>query len=1023
MIAFGPYKDEETVDFTELGEHRLFVVSGSTGSGKTTIFDAICFALYGQASGDDRSDSRMLRSHFADDDIHTSVEFRFELKGRVYQVFRQLPHVKAGNKSETGERHELYEVVGDRLVPLTDRQSKRPVDEKLLQLIGLTREQFSQIVMLPQGEFRKFLVSDTDNKEKILRNIFKTGRFKIVETELDVRRRAARQELDERLKVRAVFIHSLLPLIGGREASPLKAVLEQEHHNVHQVLSGLEEELAVIGADTARQSAELEAESEALKRIAEQVNQARMLEERFRELAEASARLETLEGQAGAFDAKRRECEAAKQAKQLRVYDEHHESLRQEVDGLRSALQTARREAAAAGEALMRAEADYRREEGRAALREQLIRETARLTGFLPAVESLERARQTADRLQREIAETAERLQAAEEQWAKAQARRTELQAAIKEGESRIRTLPDKAERLTALREQAKLLQDYIRLEDAVQAAGREAAQLRERFAEADAAYVRAERRWFDGQAAVLAAHLHDGQPCPVCGSTVHPHKAASEGTVPSRQELELLRRERGEREQAYLAAAARHKHLEQQFGEAGAALAQAGTAAAEARAVYAGVVEEGKRLAAEVGQLKAEQERSAEYKAELEKCEADADRLAGSREETRLKLQELRANLEKEWALLDQSIREVPEELRTLDELKRAIAETEGRKRQMDADWQQAQTNLQQSRERHLAAAKQEEHLIRQEADATGKLEKAKAALEEAMAAAGFPDAEAYRAARRTDAEIAELERDLEAYRHELQAARSRFDYLQAYLQDKSRPDLAALQARMAESEARVESSRQRLVQLQTLAGKLQDIRENIEQADRAVQEAEAEFSRIRELYELIRGDNPAKMSFERYLQIEFLDQIVEAANRRLQQLSGGQFVLCRSERLESRGKQSGLGLDVFDHYTGQFRDVKTLSGGEKFNASLCLALGMADVIQSYQGGISIETMLIDEGFGSLDEESLHKAIETLFDLQQSGRLVGVISHVAELKQAFPAVLEVVKTKEGTSRTRFLVS
>nr|WP_238358142.1 SbcC/MukB-like Walker B domain-containing protein [Cohnella zeiphila] len=163
--------------------------------------------------------------------------------------------------------------------------------------------------------------------------------------------------------------------------------------------------------------------------------------------------------------------------------------------------------------------------------------------------------------------------------------------------------------------------------------------------------------------------------------------------------------------------------------------------------------------------------------------------------------------------------------------------------------------------------------------------------------------------------------------------------------------------------------------------------------------------------------------MSFERYLLTEFLDRILQAANLRLQTISGGQFYLARSDRLEKHGKQSGLGLDVYDNYTGQFRDVKSLSGGEKFNASLCLALGMADVIQAYEGGISLETMFIDEGFGSLDEDSLGKAIDTLVQLQRTGRMIGIISHVQELKQAIPAVLEVRKTAEGHSCARFRIS
>src|SRR5699024_2891092 len=193
-----------------------------------------------------------------------------------------------------------------------------------------------------------------------------------------------------------------------------------------------------------------------------------------------------------------------------------------------------------------------------------------------------------------------------------------------------------------------------------------------------------------------------------------------------------------------------------------------------------------------------------------------------------------------------------------------------------------------------------------------------------------------------------------------------------------------------------------------------------NITEANERVEQYEQRLANVVDVYDVVRGQNSQKISFERYLQIEYLEQIIDAANHRLKDLSNGQFLLIRSDRQESHGRQSGLALDVNDAYTGKTRDVKTLSGGEKFNASLALALGMSDVIQSYEGNISIEMMFIDEGFGSLDEESLTKSIDTLIDLQKSGRLIGVISHVEELKAVFPAILEVEKTKEGHSKTEF---
>ena len=196
----------------------------------------------------------------------------------------------------------------------------------------------------------------------------------------------------------------------------------------------------------------------------------------------------------------------------------------------------------------------------------------------------------------------------------------------------------------------------------------------------------------------------------------------------------------------------------------------------------------------------------------------------------------------------------------------------------------------------------------------------------------------------------------------------------------------------------------------------------EKLNQVAEDIYRLEQVSNQITDVYNLLKGQNAKKISFERYVQMGYLEQITEAANVRLRTLSNGQFMLVCSDRQESHGRQSGLSLDVYDSYTGQTRDVKSLSGGEKFNASLSLALGMADVIQNYQGNVRIDTMFIDEGFGSLDEESLMRAIATLIELQNAGRMIGVISHVSELKEAIPAILQVMKSKEGYSCTKFVV-
>src|SRR5690625_2963678 len=243
MTAFGPYKTTETIDFTKLKDHSLFVISGPTGAGKTTIFDGICFALYGTASGSDRENTAMLRSHFADDDTHTSVEFTFELNRKIYRVLRQLGHVKEGNKTRTGERYEFYEIVDEQTeIPCVDRQIVSEINEKLEAIIGLTQDQFKQIVMLPQGEFRKLLTSETENKEAILRRLFKTERYQAMNVILKVKKDEVNEQFKKEDQMLNYHIQSILTSLEKREDSSLFHVLDHDYHNVEQILHGLEEE-------------------------------------------------------------------------------------------------------------------------------------------------------------------------------------------------------------------------------------------------------------------------------------------------------------------------------------------------------------------------------------------------------------------------------------------------------------------------------------------------------------------------------------------------------------------------------------------------------------------------------------------------------------------------------------------------------------------------------------------------------------------------------------------------------------
>lgn len=1022
MTAFGPYKDKEVIDFAELSGNRLFLVSGNTGAGKTSIFDAICFALYGEASGEDRSDVRMLRSQFASDDLYTSVEFEFELKRRTYRILRQLPHVKTGNKSATGEKYEFVETTGGTETMMVDRHAVRQINERMQTLLGLTKEQFSQIVMLPQGEFRKLLTSDTENKEEIMRRIFRTHLFKFVAEHLNEKRKASQSEWELARRELDMQAANLKLSLAQREGSALSRVFGQEHFNVHQVLEALDEEMAHYEGERAIRQVRLEEDSRRHKALVEHYHAAARVNELYGELDRKTAERTGLESRIPEIEAKKRRLVLAEKTLPIEVRERLRESVQTQAKAA-AELRRAAEEASgrSAGE-LAAARERHAQEEGRGERREALVRELERLSRDLPAVRELEERRAALGRLEREAAGALREQQAAEAAVASRQEARKALAERARQAEEAVRGLPELAERFERMLQEATLLREYVLLGRAAAAQAEEEAVLRLAHEEAARSYLALEAGWLESQAGQLAAHLHDGKPCPVCGSEAHPRPAEPPADMPTREALDRARADKGERETLYLAARAKREHMETQLRDKAAEIERGGRDPGQAEKAYAELVDNGKRMRVQVDGLKAEQAALDDLRRKLTEAESALDAAASDKERLAAIAQERRTAHAAAQAVYEQTLASLPEGHRTLDALQRLLAETQQEKERLDSAWRLAQEQLRQAGERHAAAAAHLDGALRQLADAEARDAEAQRDFTAELARAGFAAEADYRAAKLPEREMTDMKAEIERFLAALAAVARQLEELGLQLQGKERADLAALAEEAERMERQAEETRASLREAQTHLEKGAEGRTKLLEAEGKWRKAEHQFQLVKDLYDVVRGDNRHKISFERYLLVEFLDRILSAANLRLRTISGGQFYLVRSDRREKHGKQSGLGLDVFDNYTGQLRDVKTLSGGEKFNASLCLALGMADVIQAYEGGVSLETMFIDEGFGSLDEESLSKAVDTLVQLQQTGRMIGIISHVQELKQAIPAVLEVKKSADGCSYTKFRI-
>ncbi|MHA7964611.1 AAA family ATPase [Paenibacillus sp. CAU 1782] len=1033
MTAFGPYRNEEIIDFTKLGEHRLFVIAGNTGAGKTTIFDAICFALFGYASGEDRMDPRMLRSQFADEDTHTAVEMTFASGGRTYRVLRQMKHRKGANKSETGEKTELYELRDDEEIPAVDRFITTEVNARLLAIVGLTKEQFSQIVMLPQGEFRKLLTSDTDNKEDILRRIFRTELFQRLQGKFQQRNRELQDRLKEQRAGAAAVMRQAAEALPLREESLLQATFGQESYNSIQVGEALA--LEAEHYRLLQEKAELDKQEAgaALEKLQQKLQDMTLLNGRHDELDLKRRQLHEHSGQSDRMSLQEQALKLAVTAERLRPHEEA---------ALRSGKTRREQELMLEQRVKELEEAEVRRSLAAARLQEEAAKEEQRHGAerelnasmeLLPIVQSLSAREKAIAGLDRRCKEALAAARSTETSLLEGRARRNELLQQITASEKAMKELNSALQELASIEASGKAVKRLLGVSEELRQCISMESQYKQALASARRAHEALEQAWIEGQAGLLASHLHDGQACPVCGSLEHPGKASNHEEMPSKEQVQEAKE--------------RLAHVERELM---AVQAQA-AAATSAQALDD---EEWDQLLPGLGKLPlaedATEEKLQKRQAELREAwkiqketagglQLAADALDGLRlqqGELESRLAMLEAELEAsrgrgrelelqhaaEKALLERELERIPEPLRSPEALNEVIASGQRRLKELQKAWQNAQEEAA-AAEARLAECRAYANGAHERYDEALRVEEESGErLKRELAQAGFGTVQDYRNALLEEGQRERMRSELEQYRTSVAALNASIAQLEEWLAGTSRFPTEELQAGIAVQKEAHEGAIRAEGEARRFNHEASRLKEAVGATAASVARLEKELEDVLDLYSMLKGENSLKLSFERYILIEYLEQIVSMANVRLAELSNGQFQLQRSDRLESRGKQSGLGLDVYDAYTGQQRDVKTLSGGEKFNASLCLALGMTDVIQSVQGGISIEMMLIDEGFGSLDEESLQKAVAALVDLQKRGRMIGVISHVGELKEAFPACLEVHKTKEGYSKTRLVL-
>lgn len=912
MSAFGPYASKTVLELDKLGTSGLYLITGDTGAGKTTIFDAITFALYGEASGDNR-ESTMFRSKYASADTPTEVELTFVYAGKEYYIKRNPEYERPKTRGEgfTTEKAnaELHYPDGRVVTKL------REVDRAVEEIMGIDRNQFTQIAMIAQGDFLKLLLASTDDRKKIFQKIFRTRCYYVLQERL-------KNESGKLGKEYETISASIRQYINGIVCDE-DDVLSIKVRNAKLGMCSTDETLELLSTLIAKDKEEEE------KLDDEQKNIGKFLEE-------ITATLTNHE-----------------------TWSKARKSLEKSTTDLSEAIVT-----------LEMLKTNLQSEEANKPKVEDIRNQIAAIEAELPEYQELDKKIKERDTLQKGTDKLSDELNTAEE---KLKSSKKEIETLTEERKTLEKADKDKSEleakkqkeedKRKAVKDISKELKVLDKLEKQLKKDQETYSKLAEDVQFKDKEYQRLFKLYLDEQAGIIAETLVEGTPCPVCGSTNHPIKAVKAENAPTKEQLDESKSTYEEAQKEAQSASEKAAKTKGQADE------KRDSALLMLNEMFGNVkIDDADELI---------KDKIAEIATVLEEVQNAIDEQQ-KKIDRRNEIDELLPKKNKERDDLINSISENDKTLSgnnaTLLSLKTRIDElVEKLKYESEKKAKEVKKALQGEQKKLEDAYKAADDALKSQNE---KIAGFKSAIEEAN---------------KVLAEAKEIDEDsVKAKQQELKERNGEIDKKKKIINARKFANESA------EKEIRAKSA-------EVLA-------------------VEAKWSWVKSLSNTANGNisGKEKVMLETYIQMTYFDRIIARANTRFMVMSGGQYELKRRKEAENNRSQSGLELDVIDHYNGTERSVKTLSGGESFKASLSLALGLSDEIQSSAGGIKLDTMFVDEGFGSLDDESLDQAMRALQNLTEGNRLVGIISHVTELKERIDKQIVVTKEKSGGSSIAF---
>lgn len=1037
ITGFGPYAERQELDFeNNLKDKNMFVITGNTGAGKTTIFDAINFALYGVASGSDR-DGKSLRSDFADEKTPTEVKLYFSLRGKDYYVKRSPSYMRLKQRGEgkvESKASAELKISKDKTIT-----GASDVTKEIESILSITSEQFKQLVMIPQGEFKRLLLAKNEEKEDIFRKIFGTEVFEKIQYD------AKRQAINLEKKIYQVTrdrLNKIRSFVPGENHEHLIPLINADKPNVELLMKIFQEAIVRDKEEQETIDGKIKEVESNITELNNQKVHGELTNKNFDISDNNKKGLDKLTSLVEEFNNKKQQLEKGKRALSVKVFEDRYLEKKTQYEDINSKINTIEERIKKLQTNCEGAETAFKAEQLKEEEKNKLIKEKEENEKLKGKVSGYETSRQQVTALDAAVNSIKKNIKNIDETLVKNE---NSLEAISKELE-----VIDKAKEQKANVEIAKIdcknvgikldnLSSFIvqwkENHKKHQTAKAEFEKIEEGYNTAKANYETLEDIFRKSQAGILAADLEQGNPCPVCGSTHHPSLAQLENkhiteqeVNKSKEQLESIRSIRDSKlnylteinsSLETLKSNSINPLMKELLVLEGPQTINSITAEVEKqKAINKTQLLELDNSISDLNKIVSSEESKKKQRDSINKLNEDLRKDLQSKNS---KLAEGEGKLSAARTTLEIIEKEFKGEIKTLKELEAVIDALDKGIYSLKKAFEAAEKYFNDCRSLLDKEKGSYDATLIAKAKAEQELDNSLKIFNNKIEELGFADLSDYKANCLTESMISEIDESIKAFNLRLEKANGLYQASLKEIEGKSRVDIEAILEKLG---SEIEIKNQLSDKVKTIFSRISNNKAVLDAClkyNKQIEGDEKEYETVGKLSSIINGDNPKKINFERYVLAAYFEDIIEAANLRFNKMTSGRFELLRKVEMGDKRKGQGLDLEVFDNYTGKARDIKTLSGGESFKASLSMALGLADVVQAHAGGIQLDTMFIDEGFGTLDPESLDSAVECLMDLQNDGRLVGVISHVAELKERIQARLEVSSTDKG-SRAVFRV-